>query len=166
MRSILLVVVLFGLAACSKASDEAKRMQSAAPPRDVEPPADLAIAVTVDGSAAAPIVGETLRTIKPDFADAERRAWLIPTLVAAAAPTGTSIEASSPTGLTVTLTHPMAEGLEPVLFLTRRGEVIVSAIDPHDPFPEYHGRGGRLHRAGDSLPHVAPVIKLAIRRPN
>jgi hypothetical protein len=160
------IVVALMLAACSKASDEAKRMQASAPPREVEPPTDLSIAVTIDGSDAPPILAATLRTTKPDFADVERRAWLIPTLVAAAAQTGTSIEASSPTGLTVTLTHPMPDGFEPVLFLTRRGEVIVSAIDPHDPFPDYHGRGGRMHRAGDSLPHVAPVMKIAIRRPN
>jgi hypothetical protein len=49
-----------------------------------------------------------------------------------------------------------------VLFLTRRGEVIASTIDPKAPFPAYHGRGGRLHRAGDQLPHVGPVAKLAI----
>jgi len=58
--------------------------------------------------------------------------------------------------------RPTAEGLEPVLFLTRRGEVIVSALDPKQPFPRYHGQGGRLHRAGDSLPRVAPVARLAI----
>ena len=44
-------------------------------------------------------------------------------------------------------------------------EVIVSAIDPKDPFPRYHGQGGRLHRAGDSMPRVVPVAKLAITHP-
>jgi hypothetical protein len=42
--------------------------------------------------------------------------------------------------------------------------VIVAALDPKDPFPRWHGEGGRLHRAGDSLPRVAPVAKLDIRR--
>jgi hypothetical protein len=41
----------------------------------------------------------------------------------------------------------------------------VSAVDPRDPFPEFHGRGNRLHRAGDQTPHIAPVAKLAISRP-
>jgi hypothetical protein len=159
------LLCFLALAACSKASDDAKRMQASAPPTQVEPPSDLSIAVTIDGSAAAPIVSDTLRTTKPDFADAERRAWLIPTLVAVGAQAGTVVGATSPTGMSVKLTHPMPQGLEPVLFLTRRGDVIVSAIDPHDPFPDYHGRGGRMHRAGDSLPHVAPVTKIAIRRP-
>jgi len=161
-RRLLTVLVL--VASCSKASDEAKRMQASAPPKEVEPPADLSIGVTVDGSAEAPITAQTLRTVKPDFADAERRAWLIPTLVADAAAAGTVIEASSPSGVSLKLVHPTADGLEPVLFLTRRGDVIVSAVDPKDPFPEYHGRGGRLHRAGDQLPHVGPVAKLAISR--
>ena len=49
-----------------------------------------------------------------------------------------------------------------MLFLTRRGEVIVSTIDPKDPFPRFHGQGGRLHRAGDSYPQVRPVARLEI----
>jgi hypothetical protein len=159
------VIIVLAVGACSKASDESKKMQEPAPPAQVEPPADLAIAVTVDGVAAPTISGDTLRSIKPDFADAERRAWLIPTLIAAAAPMGTTIEASSPTGMSLKLIHPTPEGFEPVLFLTRRGDVIVSAIDPRDPFPDYHGRGGRLHRAGDQLPHVGPIAKLAISHP-
>jgi len=52
-----------------------------------------------------------------------------------------------------------------VLFLTRRGEVIVSMIDPKDPFPRYHGQGGRLQRAGDSWPRVVRVQRLEITRP-
>jgi hypothetical protein len=64
----------------------------------------------------------------------------------------------------VTFAEPTPEGLEPVLFLTRRGEVIVAALDPKDPFPKFHGQGGRLHRAGDSMPRVASVAKLEIRK--
>ncbi|HEY1818211.1 MAG TPA: hypothetical protein VGG74_37970 [Kofleriaceae bacterium] len=165
MRSSIALAVLLGLVACGKATDDTKRMQESAPPNQVDPPADLSIAVAVDGSAAAPIVASTLRNTKPDFADSDRRAWKISTLVAAASPTGTTIEATSPTGTSVKFVHPTSDGLEPVLFLTRRGEVIVSAVDPRDPFPEFHGRGNRLHRAGDQTPHIAPVAKLAISHP-
>jgi hypothetical protein len=84
------------------------------------------------------------------------------TLVADASPPGTVVEASSPTGVSLKLAHPTSDGLEPVLFLTRRGELLVSAIDPKDPFPKFHGQGGRLHRAGDSSPRVGPVNKLSI----
>ncbi len=162
MRATSVIAILLATFACGKASDQAKQMQESAPPKDVEPPSDLAITVVVDGSAASPITAETLRTVKPDFVDAERRAWLIPTLINDAAPIGTLVKATSPTGTSVELSHPTPEGFEPVLFLTRRGEVIASAIDPKNPFPDYHGRGGRLHRAGDAIPHVASVSSLAI----
>jgi len=65
----------------------------------------------------------------------------------------------------VKFARPMVDGLEPVLFLTRRGEVNVEAVDPKDPFPHYHGKGGRLHRVGDSLPHVEKVVRLEITHP-
>ena len=159
-----LVIAVAMLAGCSRASEEseAKKWQSQPPPREVTVPAGLSIAVDVDGGAKPPITADTLRAIKPDFADDERKAWLIPTLIADAAVPGSVVEATAPSGVSIKLAHPTTDGLEPVLFLTRRGDVIVSAIDPKDPFPRYHGQGGRLHRAGDSMPRVAPVAKLAI----
>jgi hypothetical protein len=164
MRSWLATAVL--LASCSRASDEgeAKKWALEPPPKDVAPPASLAIQVTVDGTARGTITAATLTARKPDFADAERTMWLIPTLVPDASAHGTSVEAVSPAGVSVKFARPSAAGLEPVLFLTRRGEVIVAAVDPKDPFPRYHGQGGRLHRAGDSWPRVAPVARLAITR--
>ena len=160
-------VIALALAACSRASKEAdtKNLQDQPPPKDVVVPAGLSIAVDLDGTAQAPITGERLKTTKPDFADVDRRAWLITTLIPEAAPAGSVIEAAAPTGVAVKFAHPTAAGLEPVLFLTRRGEVIVSAIDPKDPFPRYHGQGGRLHRPGDSVPRVVAVARLAITRP-
>ena len=137
-------------------------MQSAPPPRDVAIPAGLTVSVDVDGGTKPPITTELLNATKPDFTDEDRRIWLIPTLVADASAPGSIIEATAPSGVTLKLTHPTSDGLEPVLFLTRRGELIVSTIDPKDPFPKYHGQGGRLHRAGDSTPRVGPVTKLAI----
>lgn len=158
-------LVAFALVACSKASDssEAKKLQSSAPPRDVGVPVGLAIEVEVDGARRPPIVAGTLTATKPDFIDEDRKAWLIPTLIAEASQPGSVVEASAPSGVSVTIVNPTADGLVPVLFLTRRGEVIASAIDPKHPFPSYHGQGGRLHRAGDSQPRVAPVAKLAIK---
>ncbi len=162
-----LIVIALALAACSRASDqnETKTLQESPPPRTIEVPEGLSIAVAVDGGDRAPITTQTLRTAKPDFANDERRAWLIPTLIADAAPPGATIEASAPTGVSVKIAHPTTDGLEPVLILTRRGDVLVSAIDPKDPFPRYHGQGGRLHRPGDGAPRLAPVAKLAVTRP-
>ena len=159
------VFAIFALAvACGKPSEEgeAKQWPKEQPPADVAIPADLSIVVVVDDQPRAPITADVLRRTKPDFVDAERKAWRITTLVGAL-PTGT-VEAASPNGISVKFQHPTPEGLEPVLFLTRRGEVIVSALDPKDPFPRFHGQGGRLARKGDPLPHVSSVAKLEIKR--
>lgn len=166
MVRTLLVAALALAGACSKASNEAETKQwpDKPPPKDMPPPADLAIAVNVDGTQKATITAQMLTTTKPDFADAERSAWLISTLVPDAKADGTIIEAVSPAGMSLKQQRPLPAGLEPVLYLTRRGEVIVSTIDPKDPFPRYHGQGGRLHRAGDSYPHVGPVARLDITR--
>jgi hypothetical protein len=159
-----LVVSMIVAGACSRASDEGETKQWAATPpaKASPPPKDLNIEIRVDGAVKGAITAETLRAAKPDFADEERTAWLIPTLVPEAAPSGTTVEAVSPMGVSLKFAHPAAEGFEPVLFLTRRGEVIVSAVDPKDPFPRYHGQGGRLHRIGDSLPRIGPVARLEI----
>ncbi len=153
------------VAACSKASNEAETRQWPVPPpgKEVTIPAKLEIAVTVDGAARPAITADMLRGVPPDYADDERKAWKIPSLVAEAGPPGV-VEATSPAGVSVKFNHPTPDGLEPVLFLTRRGEVIVAALDPKDPFPRYHGQGGRLHRAGDQMPRVGPVSKLDITR--
>ena len=161
------LLIAVALLACSRASDEggAKKWQEAPPPKEVRVPDGLTIAVQVDGADMPPITSDVLKNTKPDYVAEDHRAWRIPTLVSAAAPNGTVIEATSPSGVAVKFAHPTAEGLEPVLFLTRRGEVIVAAIDPKDPFPRYHGQGSRLRRPGDTMPRIAPVAKLAVTTP-
>lgn len=159
------IAVALALTGCSKASNESEAKQWAEPPpgKDVPIPEKLAIELVVDGAPRPKITAQTLIAAKPDFIDEERKAWRISTLVRDAGPPGT-VEASSPAGVSVKFEHPTSEGLEPVLYLTRRGEVIVAALDPKDPFPRYHGQGGRLHRAGDQMPRVAPVSKLIVTR--
>ena len=161
------LVIVLALAACSRASDsgEAKKWQEAPPPKEIAVPAGLSITVAVDRAEHAPITSQVLEATKPDFLDSEHRAWRIPTLVHEATPAGAVVEASSPSGVAVKFGHATPDGLEPVLFLTRRGEVIVAAVDPKDPFPRYHGQGSRLRRPGDTMPRVAPVTRLAITRP-
>jgi hypothetical protein len=163
MRSWLLLVALAG-SACSKPTEENDAKVWPKPPpqpsRDVTIPADLSIAVTLDGNPQPAITAETLRKTRPDFADTDRKAWKIASLVAGADPAHV-IEASSSSGISVKFAH--ATHL-PVLFLTRRGEVIVAAVDPKDPFPGHHGQGGRLHRPGDSMPRVEKVSKLEIKK--
>lgn len=153
------------LAACSRPSEEAevKQWPKAEPPGDVAVPDRLSIGVRVDGADKPPITSEQLKRTKPDFVDDDRKAWRIATLVADAAAAGT-VEAASPSGFSIKFQHPTPDGREPVLYLTRRGDVIVAALDPKQPFPRFHGQGGRLARKGDPMPHVAPVATLEIAR--
>jgi hypothetical protein len=160
-RSLVIVSVL---AACSRGGDhsEAKQWQSDPPPPKIDVPAGLQIAVSIDGQPRAPVTTDTLNAIKPDYEDDEHRVWMITSLVPEATPSPASIQATSPAGMSITLAHPMPDGYEPALFLSRRGEIKVAAVDPKVPIPPWHGHGGRLHRAGDSMPHIGPVSKLEI----
>jgi 3',5'-cyclic AMP phosphodiesterase CpdA len=158
------LVLGFGPFGCSRASPEGEARQWATPPpgKDIAIPASLHIALAVDGAARPAITSASLGAAQPDFADDEHKAWLISTLAPEARSVRSSIEAVSGTGVSVKFARPTADGLEPVLFLTRRGDVIVSALDPKDPFPRYHGQGGRLRRAGDPMPRLAAVSRIEI----
>jgi hypothetical protein len=156
-------VVLAG--ACSKAGDEsqARRAPIAPPPPTVHVPADLHIPVTVDGKEVATITAGGLAKVQPDFSDDEHRAWRLVRLVPAFDHDGAVLEARGRAGVSLRLDRPAsAAAPQPVLFLTRRGDVMVSVLDPTNPFPGYHGQGGRLRRAGDSQPRIQPVTALAV----
>lgn len=163
MRTAALLLVI-ALAACSRASDEseAKRSPAPPPPPRVEIPTDLSIAVTVDGAAAAPITRARLAAIPPDYADEERRAWRLTRVIPELDRAGATVEARGE-GVAIRVARPATEAEpQPVLFFTRRGEVVVAVVDPADPFPRYHGQGGQLRRPGDPLPRLSPVTQLAI----
>jgi hypothetical protein len=161
------VCVLALLAACSNAGDEqsrARRSPSPPPPPGIaELPAGLDIPVLIDGIAAPPLTASSLAAIPPDFEDQERRAWklarLIPQLTV-----GATVDAVSREGVAVAMRRPSTDAaLQPVLFVTRRGEVVATLVDPARPFPEFHGQGGRLRRPGDTTPRVSPVVRLEVR---
>ena len=132
------------------------------PPLELTIPADLRIAVDLDGTAAPPITAANLASIPPDFIDKEHRAWRISTLVGAAAGRpGVVVAATGARGISIKM--PIAgSGPVPALVVTRRGEVIATLVDPADPFPDFHGRGRRLGRPGDSLPRVAGVSAIHV----
>lgn len=161
----LALAVAVGLGACSKASEEseARRSPVPPPPPDVTVPASLRIDVTVDGAAADAITAERLRALAPDFHDAERRAWRLARVVPAFDQPGATIEARGAEGVSIRVRRPDAAAQpEPVLFLTRRGDVIVAVVDPANPFPNYHGQGGQLRRGADPLPRLAKVVGLDV----
>jgi hypothetical protein len=160
------IVVSALVVGCSRAEDErgGKRTPVAPPPAEVDIPHDVSITVTVDGAARPAIDAKALATRAPDFKDEDRRAWKLTGLVPELDHAGASIEARGKNGVSVRLDRPTTPGgLEPVLFLTRRGELVATMLDPAQPFPDYHGQGGRLRRPGDSMPHVSPVLELSVR---
>jgi hypothetical protein len=153
-------------ASCSRASDEggAKRTPEPPPPAHVELPADLRIPLEIDGEAAPPIDAAQLRALAPDFADDDHRAWKLTRLLGEPfARPGAVVEAEGESGVAITMRPPAGPAEpQPVLTLTRRGELAAALVKADDPFPDYHGRGGRLRRPGDPLPRIFPVTRLSI----
>jgi hypothetical protein len=163
-RGVLCALVLLG---CSRADEEqasARRSPASPPPPAAELPADIAIPVTVDGAEAPPVTTAMLGRLPPDFADEERRAWRLERLVPGFKG-GASIDAVSREGVAITMKVPGApDALQPVLFITRRGDRVATLVDPAEPFPEFHGQGGRLRRPpGDTTPRVWPVVRFDVR---
>ena len=164
-----IVVALVFAAGCTKASDatSAKRMPQPPPPataRDVPLPDGLRIEVVVGGKPAAPIDAAKLRAATPDFADAERRAWKVVTLLGAdVVPPGTELVVTGAPAAGLVLTQPAsASDAQPALMLNRRGDVVATMLTPGAPFPPFHGEGGRLRRPGDTIPHLAGVVRIQV----
>ncbi|HSN31550.1 MAG TPA: hypothetical protein VLU41_02610 [Ideonella sp.] len=176
MRSPRAALVGFAIAAasllvmasggCQKASDatQAKRMPQPPPARELSVPDGLRIDVVVAGQPAPAIDAARLRATPPDFIDRERRAWRLSTLVGAAAATpGTEFVVSGAPAAGLVLTEPAsASDPQPALMLNRRGEVVATMLTPNAPFPSFHGAGGRLGRPGDTIPHLAGVVKVVV----
>jgi hypothetical protein len=164
------VIVACALAAagsgCQKASDatQAKRMPQPPPAPEIRVPDGLHIEVVVGGKDAPPIDAARLRATPPDFADSERRAWKLSTLLGAtvAAP-GTELVVSGAPSASLVLTQPAgASEPQPALLLNRRGDLVATMVTPNAPFPPYHGAGGRLGRPGDTTPHVPGVVRIVV----
>lgn len=159
-------VCLLATGACSKAGEESKgkRTPVAPPPETVEVPADLHIGVEVDGQPAAPITRASLSALAPDFHDPDRSAWKLSSVLGAPFQRdGAVVEAVSPSGVAISLHRPRTDAEpQPVLFLTRRGDLVVAVLDPGEPFPPYHGQGGRLRRPGDPQPRLSAVGLLRV----
>lgn len=165
-QALLVALIAFpaAVSGCSKARDEAGSKRSPAPPPPPESriSADLEIPVLVAGKESDPVTAETLEARPPDFAEGERRAWRLDAILGDRLGRGDVVEAVGDGGVGVSLVAGAARVA--VLFLTRRGQVAAAVVDPGDPFPDYHGQGGRLRRPGDPLPRVLPVRELRIRR--
>ncbi|HEX8952873.1 MAG TPA: hypothetical protein VF997_15505 [Polyangia bacterium] len=161
-----IAAALAGGGACQKASDatQAKRMPQPPPAREITVPDGLRIEVVIGGKEAPAIDAARLRATPPDFADSERRAWKLSTLLGAAVATpGTELVVSGAPAAGLVLTQPAsATEPQPALLLNRRGDVVATMLTPNAPFPSYHGAGGRLGRPGDTTPHVPGVVRIVV----
>jgi len=158
------LVCVLALGACQKASDDARQMPKLPPPPRAQVPAGLKIDVEIDGQPAPPIDAARLASVKPDFEDAERRAWRLPSLLGpASARPGAVAAVTGDKDVTVILRQPKgAQDPTPVLAETRRGGVVAAMLAPGDPFPSYHGQGRRLARPGDPAPRISGVTRIRI----
>ncbi len=166
---ILLAIALCSVA-CSKPGEdsEAKRSPGPQPPPGTEVPADLEIPVELAGKVVQTLWAEDLKTHPADFHDENRSAWRLGTLLKKDVfPDGSVIEAIGADGVGISMRHPSdASSPVPVLVLTRRGMVVAAALKAGEPFPDYHGHGGRLRRPGDPMPRLlSPLARLLIRMP-
>ena len=161
------LVLLFAIA-CGKSepANEGKRMP-APPPSKREIPADLKITVTVDGEERPPITSATLSATPPDWTDKdERKAWRVSRLVGVEETTDRSFAVTGTTN-NITVEFPAkstANALVLALALSQRGTMVVELVDPADPFPRFHGEGGRLGRSPESEPRVAGVTRIEARK--
>jgi len=164
MRSEIFLVALSLIACDAGDPNEARRMPKPPPPEDAGVGLAIAIGVSLDGKPAASIDTAKLDSVKPDFQDEERRAWRFSTLLGARLDQpGAVVKVTGEKGIVLEL--PRAAGStapEPVLMVSRRGEVMAALIEPDNPFPPYHGRGGRLGRRGDPLPRIAGVTQVDV----
>jgi hypothetical protein len=145
--------------------NDTKRMPKPPPLDDAAAPSALSIAVEIDGQPAPAIDAARLDATAPDFTDHERRAWRLETLLGnAARREGAVMAVTGEKGLTIQLDRSSSEGAPiAVLAVSRRGEVVAAMVDPDEPFPGYHGHGGRLGRRGDPMPRISGVTKITVR---
>ena len=166
VRVVVLACVLVAAGSgCQKASDatQAKRMPQPPPAPAIHVPDGLRIEVVVAGKDAPAIDAARLRATPPDFADSERRAWKLTTLLGPTVGPSTEIVVSGAPSASLVLTQPAtATEPQPALMLNRRGDLVATMVTPNAPFPPYHGAGGRLGRPGDTTPHMPGVMRIVV----
>ena len=164
--SAVILLAVFACGSNESPNNEGKRMP-ALPPAKREIPADLKITVVVDGQEKPPITHDTLTATPPEWTDAQlRKAWRVAKLVGVDEET-TRWFAITGTSNNITVEFPAksdANALVPALALSQRGTMVVEFVDPADPFPRFHGEGGKLGRSPESEPRVAGVTKIEARK--
>ena len=160
-------VSLSSMASCSKPGDDsdAKRTPIPEPAPDVAIPGAWSVPLEVGKAEVRVLDAKALIGLKPDFADDERKAWRLDKLLSESEfPLGALIEAIGSDGVGIAMRRQKSpDAPVPVIVLTRRGDIVAAAIKASDPFPDYHGQGGRLKRPGDPLPRlISPLARLRV----
>lgn len=110
-------------------------------------PRDLKIFVEIDGRPL-PAIDASALAVAPDLEDEHRVAWrlqrLIPQLEQA---TQLVVEQRDHQRIVLPLDQPGQPVSEIALLLNRKGEIVLASLDPQNPFPAFHGRGGNRGRA-------------------
>jgi hypothetical protein len=166
-RRVFAVVAALALASCGKcggANDE--QLLPKLPPGDASAVgATISVAVTISGKPATALTAERLEATPPDFHDAERRGWRLDRLFGDAGANATyTVTGAKGVGIVLHRSADPAAAV-PVLILNRRGELLATLVDPQDPFPAFHGQGGRRERPGETLPRLQGVTAIAVDAP-
>jgi hypothetical protein len=162
MRRALLLLCLM---ACGKSEpNEERRMPKLAPPPQAKIAPDFRIPVEIDGAESQAIDGARLEATPPSYEDKGKRAWRLDALLGpAAAREKAVIAVTGEKDMTIVMRPPHGgEGEVPVLMANLRGDVVAAMVEPSDPFPAYHGQGGRLQRKGDPLPRIGGVTRIKV----
>jgi hypothetical protein len=150
------LAILLALAACRGDTPNEERRLPLLHPGPFEIPGDLRIPVTVDTTPVGAIDAQRLSLRGADFKDEDRHAWRLDRLLAAELRTGRArISGVHETGTSLVVELPGKQQV-PVLLVNRRGQALITLVDPADPFPKFHGQGGRLSRPGQ--PNLQAVV--------
>lgn len=153
MRAVIIALLLVG---CRGDTPNEERKLPQLHPGPFQIPKDLSIPVLVDDTPGTAIDAARLESRPADYQDDERHAWRIDRLFAAELRTGRArISGVQEVGASLVFEVPGDKSV-PVLLVNRRGQALLTIVDPVDPFPRFHGQGGRLARPGQ--PHLQAII--------
>ena len=155
IRFLALPVLLLGLGLAACGDD------TQAPPTGFP---DVVLEVALAGHQDTPGRIQVAADRAPTFQDGERRAWSLTTLFARERGTmAARVLVHQAEGAQTELQRPWRTAPEVwVLRANRRGAVQVVLVDPQDPFPAHHGRGGNRGRPGGQARRVEGVARITM----
>lgn len=153
-------LLLFFALGCKKPSESVETKPLPKPEPTATPaPAKGTIALQNHGKGHRLLDGTQLSTMKPDYEDEEHRAFKLERFFPDAGADEYSVTGEKGVRVVLPVPHKPEDPI-PVLAINRKGDVVASMLSGSAPFPEYHGKGGRLSRPGDPLPHLVGVTRV------